>query len=450
MTDHADTSSSALLGPGFVWGAATSSFQIEGAADADGKGESIWDRFCTVPGAIADGSDGITACDHYHRVDDDVALMRWLGLDSYRFSVAWPRVVPDGDGAVNPAGLDFYDRLVDTLLEAGITPAPTLYHWDLPQALEERGGWRERSTAEAFARYAQVTAERLGDRVDTWFTLNEPFVSTHHGHCLGVHAPGRQSLPEALAVAHHLLLAHGLAVPVLRAAAPRAEVGVVLNFTPILPTPEAGTAAAVVDAWENRWYVEPLAGLGYPAEGVAGLEWDQAEIRPGDLELIAAPVDVLGINYYTCQRLAADGTVLDPEGPVTDFGWEIIPRGLGDLLIGLHDRHRFRRYLITENGAAMPDDRTRPDGTVDDADRIDYLSGHLAEVARARQAGVPVDGYYAWSLMDNFEWAEGYRKTFGLVAIDPAGLERKPKASAHWYRDRVLSEKLGGKEERHG
>ncbi|MEL7157795.1 MAG: GH1 family beta-glucosidase [Actinomycetota bacterium] len=424
----------------FIWGSATSSYQVEGATNVDGRGESIWDRFAATPGRIADGSDGSVACDHYHRYDEDIALMNWMGLDAYRFSIAWPRVVPDGDGAVNPAGLDFYDRLVDALLAAGISPCPTLYHWDLPQALEDKGGWTARATAEAFVRYTEAVVGRLGDRIDTWMTLNEPFVSADHGYRAGEHAPGRTSLPDALAAAHHLLLAHGMAVPAIRRLAPTADVGIVLNFTPVVPDPEPGTGAAIVDAWENRWYVEPVAGSGYPEVGVTGLDWAQDEVQPGDLETIAAPIDVLGVNYYTCQRVAPDGTVADPEPPLTDFGWEIAPDHLRQLLERLHQRHGFARYLITENGAAMPD-KAGEDGEIADHDRIEYYRDHIEAVMAARTAGVPVEGYYAWSLLDNFEWAQGYRKTFGLLSVEPGTLERRPKASAHWLRERIRTEK---------
>ena len=429
-----------MFGTTFQWGTATSAFQVEGATTVDGRGESIWDRFCAVPGSIADGSDGSIACDHYHRVEEDVSLMASLGLDAYRFSIAWPRVMPSGRGPVNQAGLDFYDRLVDTLLAAGISPNATLYHWDLPQALEDEGGWTNRATADAFAAYAEAAAQRLGDRVATWMTFNEPFVVAHYGHREGVFAPGRASLPDALAAAHHQLVAHGQAVPVLRGLAPEARVGIVLNFTPQLPAPAPDTTAAVIDAWENRWYVEPIAGLGYPDDGVTGLGWDQAEVHPGDLEMIAAPIDVLGVNYYTSQRLDADGGRLAAVGPVTDMGWEIVPEGLRDLLTHLHQRYAFPAYLITENGAAMADE-VDDDGVILDQDRIDYLDRHLGAVAAAIQAGVPVEGYYAWSLLDNFEWAEGYRKTFGLVAVEEGTLRRIPKASARWYRDKIKTEK---------
>lgn len=421
----------------FRWGAATSSYQIEGATDVDGRGESIWDRFCVRPGAIADGSSGAVACDHYRRWRDDIAVMSELGLGSYRFSIAWPRVVPDGTGTVVAAGLDFYDRLVDGLLTAGITPTPTLYHWDLPQALEDRGGWTSRATAEAFAEYTRVVVERLGDRVATWMTLNEPFVSADHGYVTGEHAPGRTDRRAGLAAAHHLLVGHGLALEQIRAVAPRAEAGIVLNFTPVVAAggDDDRTAAELQDDVENRWYVEPIAGLGYPQRSVERLGWDQREVRDGDLDLIAAPIDVLGVNYYTRAVVAADAAVAprDPNVAITAMGWEIHPASLGDLLRGLHERYRFARYLVTENGAAMPDSSRGADGRVDDQDRIAYLADHLAEVHHAIDAGVPIDGYFVWSLLDNFEWAHGFGPRFGIVEVTPGTLERTPKASALWY-----------------
>ncbi|MGY6501509.1 MAG: GH1 family beta-glucosidase [Acidimicrobiales bacterium] len=423
---------------GFRWGAATSSYQIEGAPEADGKGESIWDRFCATPGTIVDGTSGALGVDHYNRWPADVSLMSDLGLGAYRFSIAWPRVVPDGDGAVNAAGLDFYDRLVDALLEAGIQPLPTLYHWDLPQALQDRGGWVSRHTAHAFADYAEAVVARLGDRIGTWMTLNEPFVSANHGYVTGEHAPGHTSWAEGFAASHHLLLGHGLALERLRAAAPDAHLGLVLNFTPATPgtDSEADRAQAQqINDLENRWYVEPVAGLGYPEETGRRLGWTQDEVLDGDLDLISAPIDVLGVNFYTRTVVFTEAPADDSwRGPVTDMGWEIHPRSLGDLLVGLHDRHRFARYMITENGAAMPD-TVRRHGRVDDQDRIDYLRRHLAEVHRAIGAGVPVEGYMAWSLLDNFEWAHGFAKTFGLVEVDQVTLDRRAKASALWYAE---------------
>jgi beta-glucosidase len=423
---------------GFVWGAATSSYQIEGAPDADGKGESIWDRFCTKPGAIADGTSGAAGVDHYRRWAADVSLMSDLGLGAYRFSISWPRVVPLGRGAVNGAGLDFYERLVDGLLDAGITPLPTLYHWDLPQALQDDGGWVSRATAEAFADYAAVVLERLGDRVGTWTTINEPFVVANHGYVTGEHAPGHTSWSEGFAASHHLLLAHGWAVDRIRSLAPDAEVGIVLNFTPAFPATDSEADRAKADELndlENRWYVEPLTGHDYPAATADRLAWDRTEVLDGDMAVIAAPVDLLGVNFYT-------RTVVHTAPPpdswaqraVTDMGWEIHPRTFGDLLIDLHERYGFPRYLITENGAAMPD-HARVDGRVHDLDRIDYVRSHLAEVHRAIEAGVPVEGYMVWSLLDNFEWAHGFAKRFGIVEVDPVTLDRRAKASALWYAE---------------
>jgi beta-glucosidase len=421
---------------GFVWGSATSSYQIEGAADEDGKGESIWDRFCAEPGRIADGTSGAAGVDHYHRWREDLDLLVELGLGAYRFSIAWPRVVPDGDGGVNQKGLDFYDRLVDGLLARGIQPLPTLYHWDLPQALQDRGGWTTRETALAFAEYATSVAERLGDRIGTWMTLNEPFVSAVLGHVTGVYAPGLTDEATGFAASHHLLLAHGFGVERLRAAAPESRVGIVLNFTPV----EAGTdseadraEAARIDDRDNRWYVEPIAGLGYPEHSDLHLRWDRREVHDGDLELIAAPIDVLGVNYYTRQVIFTE----PPEDdrwrlPLTELGWEISPPSFGDLLIDLHLRYGFPSLLVTENGAAMPD-AERVDGQIHDLDRIAYLREHLAQVHRAIEVGAPVEGYLVWSLLDNFEWAEGYSKRFGIVEVDLDTFERRLKSSALWF-----------------
>ena len=422
---------------GFWWGSATSSYQIEGAVDIDGRGESIWDRFCSTPGRIIDGSSGADACDHYHRVDDDVALMQRLSLNAYRFSIAWPRVLPNGTGQVNDRGLDFYDRLVDSLLAAGIRPFPTLYHWDLPQVLEDAGGWPVRATAEAFAEYAEAVVSRLGDRVSDWMTLNEPFVSANHGYLTGEHAPGRTSLADSLAASHHLLLGHGLAMERIRSTSPGASVGIVLNFTPVTPigsSPAALDRQRMVDDLDNRWYVDPIGGLGYPQYTVDRLGWAQSEIRDGDMELIARPIDMLGINFYTRQMVGAlEGERLT-RGSLTTMGWEVHPAALGDLLRGLHSAHGFQRYLITENGAAMPDDLV-VDGRVIDDDRLEYIAAHLGQVHQAIEDGVPVEGYFAWSLLDNFEWAHGYGPKFGLVAVDRTTQHRTPKLSAVWYAE---------------
>jgi len=419
----------------FIWGSATSSFQIEGATDEDGRGESIWDRFCEKPGAISDKTNGKVACDHYHRYKDDVALMSELKLAAYRFSIAWPRIFPNGGGAVNSKGLDFYDRLVDELLSANITPFATLYHWDLPQALEAKNGWVNRDTAHYFVDYTHAVVEKLGDRVASWATLNEPFVSASLGHRTGDHAPGRTSLNDSFAAAHHLLLAHGMAIPVIREHAPNSQAGIVLNFTPSFPysdSEEDIKANEATDAFENRWYVEPIAGKGYPQRGVELLGWEQKEIQAGDLETIAAPIDFLGVNYYTRQTRRAGSTPAPQTLPVTDMGWEIYPQGINELLTTLHQRHQFKQYFITENGAAMPDTADASDN-VDDQDRIDYLHDHLQQVHLAMSDGVPVKGYFAWSLFDNFEWAFGYSKRFGIVRVNYDTLERTPKASARWF-----------------
>ena len=430
-------SRSARLPVGFTWGVATSAAQIEGAVDADGRGESIWDRFARRPGAIADGSNLDVACGHYERMEADVALMAELGIGAYRFSIAWPRVLPGGDGPVNEAGLDFYDRLVDACLAHGITPTPTLYHWDLPQALDDRGGWLDRGVVDAFCRYAEVTVGRLGDRVRTWFTLNEPFVSASHGYLEGSHAPGHRSMSSCLTAAHHLLLAHGRAVPVIRAAAPGCRVGIVLNFTPVVARtddPADVAEAELTDDFENRWYVDPIGGTGYPERSVERLGWAREEVQADDMDVIATPIDVLGVNYYSRQIVQAGDEDADPELPVTAMGWEIYPTGLSETLERIHGEHGFASYAITENGAAF-DDVPGPDGVVDDQDRIAYLADHLVDLAGAIERGVPVEGYFAWSLLDNFEWAWGYDKRFGIVRVDFDTLERIPKASARFYSD---------------
>ncbi len=431
----------------FIWGSATASYQIEGAWDVDGKGESIWDRFAHTPGKIIDGTNGDVACDHYNRWKQDIALMKRLGLQAYRFSIGWPRVFPEGRGALEPRGVDFYSRLVDGLLEAGITPYATLYHWDLPQALQDQGGWGNRDTASAFADYADVMSRALGDRVTNWMTINEPWCASILSHAFGHHAPGMTDWPLALRAAHHVLLAHGLAVPVLRANCANADVSIVLNFTaPVAASssPADRNATRLFDGSFNRWFLDPVYGRHYPADMVAayteagilpnGLDF----VQPGDMETIAAPTDGLAINYYTRElvKAAEEGLGFGPDEenatlPRTDMGWEIYPQGLYDLLCRLHFGYQVPRILITENGMAAPD-VPDADGRVNDQDRIDYLRLHFAAAARAMQAGVPLAGYLIWSLMDNFEWAFGYSKRFGLVYVDYQTQARTPKASATW------------------
>ncbi len=434
----------------FIWGAATSSYQIEGAWNEDGKGESIWDRFSHTPDNIEDASNGDVACDHYHRWPEDIALMQSLNLQAYRFSIAWPRILPQGRGAINQAGLDFYSRLVDGLLEAGITPLATLYHWDLPQALQDEGGWPERSTAEAFVEYADIVTRHLGDRVTRWITHNEPWVIAFLGHQIGEHAPGWQNWPAAIKASHHLLLSHGWAVPVIRRNSPKAEVGITLNLLPTYPaSPSAADAnkTRFFDGYMNRWFLDPLYGRHYPADMVAEytaqgyLPEGLAFIQPGDLETIAVKTDFLGINYYTRSLLRDEQATdnlpptrsLAPQSEWTEMGWEVYPDGLFDLLCRLHFDYQPPKLYITENGASYSDG---PDaeGHIHDQRRLDYLRDHLTAAHRAIQTGVPLVGYFIWSLMDNFEWARGYKQRFGMVWVDYETLARTPKASALWYK----------------
>ncbi len=436
----------------FLWGVATSALQIEGAGDADGRGESIWDRFATQPGAIADGSNPRTACDHYHRWRDDFGLLRWLGVNAYRFSIAWPRVLPTGAGAVNDRGLDFYDALVDALLAAGIRPCVTLNHWDLPQALQERGGWVARATVDAFVQYADVVSRRLGDRVRHWATHNEPWCIAQLGYEQGAHAPGLRAPADSLRVAHHLLLSHGRAVPVLRRNAPGAEVGIVLIQMAVQPASDTAAdhgAAREVDGSFNRWYLDPLFRGAYPADAIAdrvrlghlrGAEPDF--IEPGDMACIAAPIDFLGVNYYSrgVVRAGPDGRpqsvpmAAAPE--LTVMGWEVYPQGLCDTLVRLHADYAPARLVVTENGAAFPDPPGEP-GELPDERRVDYLRSHVASARAAIDAGVPLQGYFVWSFMDNFEWGQGYTPRFGLFHVDYPTQRRTPRASARWYRDLI-------------
>ncbi len=435
----------------FRWGAATASYQIEGAWNADGKGESIWDRFSHTPGHVVNGDTGDVACDHYHRWRDDIALMKELGLQTYRFSIAWPRILPRGYGKVNPAGLDFYSRLVDGLLAAGITPYATLYHWDLPQALQDEGGWPARHTAEAFVEYAEAVVRRLGDRVKQWMTLNEPMVSALLGYYLGIHAPGHKDIREAIAATHHLLLGHGWAVPVLRRDSAGSQVGVVLNLGPKHPASDSEAdlrATRYSDALENRLYLDPLAGRPYPEEVIARHDIKLDHVLPGDMAAIAAPVDFLGLNYYTRSIVrsteipeAQNARPAVKRGPeVTEMDWEVYPEGLHEMLVRLKDEYPFPAYYVTENGAAYAD-KPSADG-VHDPRRLAYLRAHFAQAARAIADGVPLKGYFVWSLLDNFEWALGYTKRFGIVYVDYATQERTPKSSALWYREVIAENRV--------
>ncbi|NNK91650.1 MAG: beta-glucosidase [Acidimicrobiia bacterium] len=440
---------------GFTWGVATSAYQIEGATRADGRGETIWDRFTNTPGRVIDGATGDVACDHYNRWEEDVALMSDLGVAGYRFSIGWARVLPDGRGTVNQPGLDFYDRLIDGLLEAGITPYPTLYHWDLPQALEDEGGWRSRDTVGAFVEFADVVTRRLGDRVSTWITHNEPWVAAFVGHLEGVHAPGLTDWSAALTAAHHLLLSHGEAVPVLRANVPDASVGIALDCRPSFPAtdrPEDAAAQRHFDGFRNRWFFDPVFGRGYPADvvdtyvarGRFGPD-GPGYVLPGDMDTIAAPIDFVGINYYTSLPISAgadetEDTGIEPGAEATpgytETGWPITPSALTTFLERVHRDYDPGSILITENGASFSDG-PGPDGTIDDRRRIEYLRDHIAAIEAAVDAGVPVDGYFVWSLLDNLEWSLGLTQRFGLVWVDHATGRRLPKASFDWYRKRI-------------
>ena len=432
------------FGDGFLWGTAAAAYQIEGAVTEDGRGESIWDRFCATPGKVRNGETGAVACDFYHRYREDLALLRELGANAFRFSVAWPRVLPDGRGRVNERGLDFYDRLVDELLASGIEPIVTLYHWDLPVALEDGGGWPARATAEAFRDYADIVARRLGDRVTYWITHNEPWVIAWLGYGLGVHAPGRTSTADALAAAHHVLLSHGLAVEAIRRESPGARVGITLDLEPAYAATDSAAdvdAAREFDGERNRWFLDPLFRGEYPRDVLERRPLEPGLVRDGDLAGIAVPLDFLGVNYY--QPRVVEWTergglhaLHEDDKPHTDLGWVVRPDGLYDLLLRLRDDYAPPAILITENGASYADARGH-DGSVRDPEREAYLAAHVEAVRRAVAAGVPVRGYFAWTLLDNFEWAEGYARRFGIVYVEFPTLERIPKSSFWWYRDYI-------------
>ena len=429
----------------FVWGAATAAYQVEGAATEDGRGESIWDRFSATPGKVVNGHTGAVACDTYHRYAEDIGLMRSLGIGAFRLSVAWPRILPEGRGRVNQAGLDFYDRLVDDLLANGLDPYVTLYHWDLPQVLEDRGGWPARETVEAFTEYTEIVVSRLGDRVRHWITQNEPWVASWLGYGLGVHAPGRKSDSDALAAGHHILLAHGRAAEILRREAPASEVGIAIDLVPMYPFSdnEADVEAAHrEDGFRNRWFLEPVLGRGYPEDMLERYAEILPTIEDGDMDTIAAPLDFLGINYYTRSVVQAGVGEVPAEGAEhTEMGWEVYPDGLYRLLVHLQTEYEPPELYITENGAAFAD--ARENGRVPDSKRVSYLEGHLDAVEAAFAGGVPVRGYFLWSLLDNFEWAFGYSRRFGIVYVDFDTLERVPKDSFTWYRDFIATQRAG-------
>ncbi len=437
----------------FIFGTATSSYQIEGAWEKDGKGESIWDRFSHQEGNILNGDTGDKACDHYNRFKEDVALMKELNLDSYRFSISWPRVLPEGHGRINQAGLDFYKELVDELLKAGIEPTVTLYHWDLPQAIQDQGGWENRKTTDYFVEYAELLFEELGDKVKSWITHNEPWVAAFLGHYFGAHAPGKNDLSAAIKAAHNIMLSHGKTVKRFRELKLESEIGITLDLHAIDPlshTEKDIKAAELEEAFSNGWFLDPVFRGEYPEILLKKFkrEFSLPEIKSGDMELISHEIDFLGINYYT--RHVVEATEQSDElfdykhvkmigNSHTEMDWEVYPDGLYELLVKVNEEYTDKPIYITENGRASAD-KIDEYGIIHDKDRIDYYASHLKAVERAIKSGVPVAGYYAWSLMDNFEWAWGYSRRFGLIYVDFETQERIFKDSARWYQQ-LLKEK---------
>ena len=428
----------------FVWGTSTSSFQIEGAAELDGRTPSIWDRFCQQPGNIRDGSNATLACDHYHRWPEDLDLAKQLGMNAYRFSIAWPRIIPDLSGKPNQLGLDFYSRLLDGMLERGLTPWATLYHWDLPQYLQEQGGWENRATVDAYLHYVDVVTRHLGDRLQHWITHNEPWCTAMHGNWDGMHAPGQKDFRAALQVNHHLMLSHGLAVPLIRANVVDAKVGIALSLHPLRAASESQEDQAAMqrhDGLRNRWFLDPLFGRGYPEDVLAHCADYLPQIAPADMDVIATPIDFLGVNYYFPETIAAaldnpplHTIVREVAGRErTAFGWEVAPEGMVELLQRIANDYPAIPIYVTENGSSY-EDQLETDGSIQDTARRDYFIRHVQALRQVREQGVDVRGYFAWSLMDNFEWAEGYLRRFGMVYIDFATQRRTVKLSGHWFR----------------
>jgi len=444
-TDPSSSLKRSEFGDGFLWGCSTSAFQIEGAGATDGRVKSIWDTFCEQPGAIRDGANGLVACDHYHRWPEDLDIGKSLGLNSYRFSIAWPRIFSGVGSKPTEAGLDFYSRLVDGMLERGLQPWATLYHWDLPQYLQDQGGWANRDAVAAFVEYADVVTRRLGDRVKHWMTHNEPWCTAMHGNLDGMHAPGIKDVPTAIQVCHHVLLSHGLATPVIRANVEGAKVGIALSLHPVQAASDSEAdqlALARHDAFRNRWFLDPLYGRGYPEEIVGLLGADAPPVREGDMAAIAVATDFIGVNYYFPEVVhdAPEGNflktdVVKPAGRErTDFGWEVHPGGLTELLVRVERDYSPGAVYVTENGSSY-DDEVLADGSIDDEGRRYFLARHLQAIRQAQKQGVPVKGYFAWSLLDNFEWSEGYLRRFGIVHVDFETQKRTLKKSGAWYRD---------------
>lgn len=437
----------------FHWGAATAAYQIEGAVNESGRGESIWDRFARTPGRTTNGDTGDIACDHYHRWQDDFQLLHNLGVNAYRFSIAWPRIFPNGYGKVNTVGLDHYDRQIDALLRLGITPWATLFHWDLPQTLYDKGGWLNRDAIAAFCDYTDVVTQRLGDRVKHWLTLNEPTVHAYLGYWTGNHAPGEQSVQKSFQVLHHILVAHGQAVPIVRANAAGARVGLAhsLNvYHPVDDREESYRASQRFDGVWNRMVVDAVAKETYPADIIELLGQHAPEILPNDMKIIATPIDVLGINYYSRIHVKPDnknGPFFMQEVPVrgvpkTAYGWEVYPDGLREAMVNLHERYQFPAYAITENGAAF-DDTLGANDVIADSDRQRYIEKHIESTYEAMNSGVPILGYFLWSLLDNFEWDRGFSMRFGAYYVDFATQRRYLKQSGRWYREFLARERDG-------
>ena len=442
---------------GFLWGTATAAYQVEGAAREDGRGPSIWDTFSHTPGNVLHGDTGDIACDQYHRLEEDLDIMAGLGIQAYRFSVAWPRIQPEGSGKANQKGIDYYKRLVEGLRERDIVPMLTLYHWDLPQALEDQGGWTSRETSERFAEYAGIVYEALADVVPFWITLNEPWVSAWLGYGIGIHAPGIKDMAKALSATHHLLLGHGLALRAMRSLSyENNRLGVTLNLSPVRAASESvvdAMAARLVDGGVNRLYLDPLFRGSYPEDvlDVLSLFSNFSFVRDGDLEIISAPIDFLGVNYYmrqtvkvasesderavfTLLKIIGAQIIVPPGIERTAMGWGIEPDGLTELLLRLSKEYTGLPLYITENGAAFHD-YVDPEGGVDDEERVAFLDAHFRAAHEAIEQGVNLKGYFVWSLLDNFEWAEGYSKRFGIVYVDYLTQRRIPKMSARWYKE---------------
>jgi len=431
----------------FLWGAATASYQIEGAWNEDGKGESIWDRFSHTPGKVTEGNTGDIACDHYHRYPEDIALMRQLGLKAYRFSIAWARVLPGGRGPINPHGLDFYDRLVDALCAANIEPFLTLYHWDLPQVLQDEGGWENRNTCHAFADYSALMVKRLGDRVKYWTTFNEPSVAAFIGNLTGEHAPGYRDPKIAYQVAHNLMVAHGLAVQAIRGANSNLETGIVLNLwmaDPATSSPE--DVAAAEAAWERdeTLFLDPLFKGHYPTGAYQLAGGNMPKILDGDMALIAQELDFVGINYYSRNVIGVKGKVNTiPGSEYTEMGWEVCAPALRRMLVKINNNYSLPPIYITENGSSFKDE-VSADGRIHDPRRLDYLKNHFIQTHLAMQDGVDVRGYMVWSLLDNFEWGHGFSKRFGLTHVDYKTQKRTVKDSGEWYAELIRTNEIGG------